>query len=271
MMGAAIVALAACRAGSPAGVATSDGAPPDGALPTPPCTPGAPTQPSAHIGPDVNLRVLCGGRARAAIASVDEHGAGITGWHVSLSGDPAFTLEGASELSSCALHLSVATVVLVPPDSAPAGSTFDAVATVAANDGASFPPGTVKLHGEMTQPVVTVDHTSIDFGDTDQQLLEQHRIVFQIDSPGAMVAAPPEHAPFIFYESGARDLAAGTFPWLVADVVAPPGDYTYPSRWSVSAKGSGDTPPACAWAVTIPIHVHITGPDGGADAASEAP
>jgi hypothetical protein len=113
-----------------------------------------------------------------------------------------------------------------------------------------------------------VDQANVDFGDTDLQLIEQRTIVFHMDL-AVNILPPDDRAPFVFYERAVA-LTPRSQSWAVGDQRAPPGDYTYDSVWTVAQPGTR-TPPACAWRATIPIHMHVTGPDGGGDAASEGP
>jgi hypothetical protein len=217
----------------------------------------------AFIGPDVSTRVRCASTQSVPIASVDATGDGLVSWSVTLRGDPQWQVL-TPILSTCAATgPTVANVELMAPAEYP-GTTYDAVATVHATNGA-FPDGMVTLHGEVAAPTVLVDHPHIDFGDV---------------APGALVSAPLdftlrpldmldiEHDPLGASAFSADWVAAPIFMsptpmsrWSITFVSLVPGDYTGSIVWTGTLPSVPST--VCSWTTTTTMHAHVLG-DAGA-------
>jgi hypothetical protein len=244
----------------------------------------SPSMPRALIGPDVDVHTFCAGTAQAPIASVDELGAGVTRWSITVKGAAAFTPDpkGSAFVTCEATGPQVAFAQFSPPRDALPGAIFDAIATVHADDG-SFADGTVKLHGEVVAPVVTVDKTTVDFGNVgpgDKVTIPLH---FTEDN-GATTVRPdskpdagttrvfPSYAygPFVITLGGVRPSI-----WNVTFMTDVPGDYSATVGWRAGppgapCQGAGDasclaTPSPCDWTTTITLHARVV-VDGGADA-----
>jgi hypothetical protein len=256
----------------------------------------------------------------APVASVDELGAGATTWSVTVKGDPAFragTLQEplgtntASFVACSADSPQVGLVECTPPAGAMPGVTFDAIATVHADDG-SFADGTVKLHAEVTAPVLTVDKTNVDFGDVAPGENATIPLRFTADDVNGdrvdLVLDPPPKAkglvdgvasyfygPFVITPGDAQgsDSFMLDIPvWNVTFMADVPGEYSATVGWlgrpspgactnPVRCPGALDPTP-CDWTTTITLHARVVGDggtdadiadasDGGADGAPDAP
>jgi hypothetical protein len=255
------VALAAC--GGVKGAPTSDGSPVG-----PGCAPTDGSMPLANLGPDLTLRVLCGTGSRGAIASVNDPGPGSTSWSVSLAGDQQFSLE-AETFFTCTLNgPSVAMVDLQAAAGAVPGDTYEAVATIRADDD-SFPTTTVALHGEVVAPHVTAP-TSVDFGAVPAGSLQLRTLRFNNASPSPVAIIPSTTTPSPFSLSqGVAPIALvdNTTDWTISLDASPPGDYTTSVLWTASPSPQLRFPAACLWTQTIALHVHVVdNGDGGPDA-----
>jgi hypothetical protein len=267
----------------------------------------SPSMPRALIGPDVDVRVLCGGTVNAPIASIDEPGAGVTRWSFTVKGDPAFSPGMApigrrmalsqpmsmNTFVTCeATSPQVAFVEFNPPLDAVPGSTFDAIATVHADDG-SFADGMVKLRGDVIAPALTVDKTSVDFGDVAPGAMPVIPIHFAGEN-GALepfLDPPPvatgmsegvayySYGPFVFTPTKIQCSGCFTLNLLVWDVTFMsdvPGDYSTtvgwrappPPRLSTCAEAGPclPLPPKCDWTTTMTLHARVVA-DAGADTA----
>jgi hypothetical protein len=254
--------------------------------------------PRALIGPDVDVRVLCTATAQVPIASVDVPGAGVARWSFKVKGDPAFGLPQSPQQMSLNTFVTcqadspqVALVNFNPPIGALPGSTFDAIATVHADDG-SFADGTVKLHGEVAAAVLTVDKTSVDFGDVApgaMPVIPLHFTAEKGDSVNLFLDPPPaasgprsvvasySYGPFVIMPLAPAREGSGPFNWKVTFMTDVPGDYSATVGWSATpitaaCPPGADCPvrpvppddPPCDWTTTIMLHARVVG-DGGAD------
>jgi hypothetical protein len=254
-----LAALAAC-----AGPASSDGA----THGTPAsCSLAVAPQPLANIGPDVTLRVPCGGTTSGAIASVGELAGGLLQWSAAIAGDPSFTL-ATTQFSSCAtMPPAVALVQFAPPVSAKLGDAFDAVVTITAA-GEAFPRGTVKVHGEIVPPTIIVAPHVVDFGDVPVGTKPSATIVFHNPTSVTLLIIPPPDAPPFTYDR----LAVGVTPGSIAsrDVVLDAlaeGDDSTVATWTLMPRPDLDLPVSCAGTASVSAHAHVVAsPDAGGDA-----
>jgi len=232
--------------------------------PHPICGSGV-SMPRANIGPDVNLRVLCGTMAAAGVASVDEEGDGSTSWTTSLIGDPAFVLPQDAFLTCQANSPTVARVQLLVPPGAVPGDAFDAVVTVHASDG-SFADGQVHVHADVTAPMFDLQPTSIDFGDVlpDQGATRMLTIVdhdaVPVNITAQLVTAVDTPPPFGYGPDLARGIMNNTRQWLVSFVGRDVGDYSTTLEFSAGAS----TPSQCQTKKSLALHARVVAPDGGA-------
>jgi hypothetical protein len=268
----ALVTLSACGGGPAAGVPSGFDA---GAFVLGcPVSPGPP-MPRAFIGPDASLSVLCGGNARAAIASVDEVGDGETRWSVSLKGDHALALERSSFVSCQGTGPQVAFVSYAPPTTATPGTTFDAVVTVHADDG-SFPDGTVALHGEVAVPRLSDSTTDVDFGDVAPGDMAAYAldITIEDDSPVDLVR-DPSFVESPFFITRLNPAAGQMIPPRVAHLRVAfqsrvPGDYAASVAFHAQLSGTFSLPPSCTWTQTVTMHARVLGDGGAGDGPSDA-
>jgi hypothetical protein len=219
--------------------------------------------PNANLGPDLSLRVLCGQSAIGGIASVSEEGPGATSWTVTLVGDSAFTVDQRSLVTCQAGGTTVATVSLqAPPDALP-GATYDAVATIRA-EGDAFPPGTVKLHGEVVAPSVTVAPT-LDFGDVPAGKTVVQPIHFIENDTNPVFYNPDfvQGGPFI--TSTSQRTTDTTTDWFIELMASPPGDYSLDTTWTASPLPNLGFQDACFTKKMVTLRAHVVGVDGGAD------
>jgi hypothetical protein len=248
----------------------------------------------------------------APVASVDELGAGATRWSVTVNGDPAFGAaplgtNTASFLACQADSPQVALIECTPPPGALPGATFDAIATVHADDG-SFADGKVKLHAEVAAPAVTVDKTNVDFGSVAPRENLTIPLKFTAgtvngDNLDLFLDPPPVtkgvvdgvasyfYGPFVITPGmGSNSFMLDLPVWNVTFMADVPGDYSATVGWvarpsvgactnPVRCPGSLNPTP-CDWATTITLHARVLGDggadiadasDGGADEAAEAP
>ena len=267
----AFVALASCSHDRSPGAGTDGGAF-SGACPSA----SGRSMPRAFIGPDATFRVTCGGRTSSPIASVDEQGTGLTSWSISVKGDPAFTPETPT-LETCLQNSpQVAFVAFYPPLDAVPGDSFDAVATVHADDG-SFANGTVRLHGDVVSTKVAVSATAIDFGDVAPGDSQARPLDFTV-LEGAHATISPEvltGSPFSVtlakpVIASSRDIPMTTS-WRVAFQSSIAGDYTASVVWRGLPQGRALPPPeACVWTTTVTLHARVLADAGAGDADAGA-
>jgi hypothetical protein len=247
--------------------------------------PGATSMPPvthAFIGPDVVARAFCAGIVQVPIASIDELGTGVTTWSFAVTGDAAFS-PGPVQVASANTKVSpivspssgtfatcqtnspeVAFVDFAPPAAALPGSTFDAIATVHSEDG-SFADGTVKLHGEIVAPDVSVSETNVDFGDVapGDALLS---VALDFGFEGGSLALVPDsysNPPFSFMPLGSD---SNTSFWDVILQTSAPGDFSATVGWrAVPSSLPTTTTGPCVWMAAISLHARVGG-DGSADA-----
>ncbi|HVU51805.1 MAG TPA: hypothetical protein VHL80_14010 [Polyangia bacterium] len=198
-----------------------------------------------------------------------------------MKGDAAFEAPpGQDTFVTCqATSPTVAFVEFDPPADALPGATFDAVATVHAADG-SFADGTVKLHGEVTTPAVTVDKASVDFGTVGLGDAPAIPLQFTAENGSGLSLAPQEgygngsftRPPFVVTLMSADGIAnTSTFvwKWVVTVETSVPGDYSATIDWQAVLPARMTTPPPqCSWTTTTALHARVVGDgDAGADAA----
>jgi hypothetical protein len=290
-LGVALAVLAAC---SPSPGPSKPFLRPDPAILAPPPAPPPPQPillmgcqalpglPHAFIGPDVRLRIFCGGEVSIPIASVDEQGPGTTLFSVTLDGDPAFT-EPMTSFRACGSDPQVATIVLTPPADAVPGDVYETVATVRAQSG-EFPPGTVKVHAEVVAPELEVDPGSIDFGDVPWGAVVSRslRLVNTSASGDVLISVPGAADVYPLNVIAQLPPAPKIFPFVVEVAAAPAGRYAFASQWKATPFSQlPSLPEACIWKKTITLSANILPPadiadagadagDGGADAGADA-
>jgi hypothetical protein len=244
--------------------------------------------PRALIGPDVDVRVLCDSGGSVPIASVDELGAGVTKWSFTVNGDAAFGHPTVETFVTCEANSpQVAFVNFSPPMDALPGATFDAIAAVHADDG-SFADGTVKLHGEVTAPVLTVDKARVDFGNVapgDNPTIPLHftREYGVVNPFPQSPDATSMSGGVVSYSYGPFDITPMKEPgssfvlplvWNVTFTPDVPSDYSATVGWRATPSGGPGVipgvPTACNWTTTISLHARVVG-DGGADADTADP
>jgi hypothetical protein len=282
--------IPACRAGDGGGVPSQ--------TPSPPAAFGvcsgatsSPSMPRVLLGPDVDVRVFCGGTIQAPCASVEELGAGVTRWSLIVTGDAAFAPGPVQSLNPMGIGAGqgplantfavcqasspeVAMVDFSPPADALPGSTFDSIATVHSEDG-SFADGIVKLHGEVTAPVVTVDKTSVDFGNVAAgDGLSMMPLDFSLD--GSQVTLVPDAyviPPFYVTTNDPTVQPGNSSVWNVVLQVFGQGDYpaTVPGEYSatfgwraVPSFLPNTTTGPCVWSTKVAVHARVVA-DGGTD------
>lgn len=251
----ALALVAAC--------ARAESAPSNGGF-SPSCSMSGPSMPAVHIGPDATIRVGCGGLGTAAVASVDERGAGVTSWSASVQGSPPdhFTLI-ESRFVTCQVNgPSVASVRFQAPVGSLPGDNYEGLVTVHADDG-SFADGTVQVHGVVVAPSVTVDKTTIDFGDLAPGASATQRLTFMPDVATGINPSKHVDPPFslLVAQSSTRLTAL-----LITFSSPVPGDFSASVEFTTSVVAS--LPAACKWTTTIALHAHVVGDagtDGGAD------
>jgi hypothetical protein len=168
-----------------------------------------------------------------------------------LAGDAAFGPDsvegptgprpGPNTFVTCqAISPEVAFVEFLSPRNALPGSTFDAIATVHADDG-SFADGTVKLHGEVIKPVLAVDKRRVDFGnvapeDNPTIPLQFTRVdvnalsLLPVAEAGSS-GAPGSYAYPPFVISGPTLAGSDAEDWNVTLETNVPGDYSATVDW----------------------------------------
>jgi hypothetical protein len=241
------------------------------------CQSNVAPMPLANIGPDVDLKVLCGGNVSAPVASVSELGAGITRWSVSVAGDPGFSIDQANPTTCLLGGVTIAQVTFQAPVDAVPGDSFDAVVTVRADNDA-FAPGTVKVHADVVAVDVTVDQTSVDFGEVLAGIGANKAVTFQNHSSGpVLIQPPPADGPFLY--GAPVPLAPGqslAFSFIATATV--PGDYSSTGTWTAMAVGLGDAgtiPQGCTRTFDVAVHARIVyspdAPDAGAGDGGAGP
>jgi hypothetical protein len=243
----------------------------DGATTPLSCSPATKAMPRAHIGPDVHLRVLCGEAAQAAVASVDELGAGVTDWSVSLEGDMGFSLSQIAFVTCQVTGPSVAFVQFLPPAGAVPGDTFSTVVTVQATNGA-FPNGTVNVRAEIVAATSSTSTPTIDFGDVPVGTLpDEQLLVFTVPDTSIDLKMDPPYfeAPFsIAVAPATNPVAKNIRAWHVAFRAFVPGDYTVVGTWTAASPVLAlPSPDACSTKTTVMVHARAVAVDAGADGA----
>jgi len=194
------------------------------------------------IGPDVDVRIPCT--------------TGSALWSISLTGDQVFGPRSSTFVACQSNSPLLATAVLGLPDTVGPGATFDAVATVSAEDG-SFPTGQVNLHAEVVSPTFTLDRTSIDFGDVlpDQSVSAAATAISEFaQAPAAPASISSGFFHFDPTKGGSIAIAKVRF------AAHAPGDYTATWVWTAGLFLA----PGCTTTKTIALHARVIAPDGGA-------
>jgi hypothetical protein len=256
----ALPLLAACAAGPPQPTMTADAIP--GV-----CVTSGPPKPIAHIGPDVQVRAPCGLSGRAAVASVDEQGPGLTTWSVSLDNPTAFSLDQIFFDTCQKLGPSVAFVSFGPPPGSMPGDAFDTVATISAI-GDVFPPGRVKVHGEVIVPRVSADQTTVELGDVAPFTDAAQLLSFRNEDaqPLSFASSVAVQGPFTIAMAPGKSMLP-TSTWQVNFAPSGPGDYAATVTFTATPQAHFGIAPACSWRQDIALHAHVPGtPDGGAGA-----
>jgi hypothetical protein len=221
-----------------------------------------PPMPSVHIGPDVDVRAVCGAPTTVPVASVDEQGAGATRWSATIVGDPALSVAQPSDFTTCSFSgPNVASVlIVVPPDAMP-GDVYDGVVTVTATDG-SFPTGTVKVHAVVAAPTFTVTPEVVEFGDVAAGKNAQRNVTFVSGNSAVLGVVPTTQQAPPFFLSLIHPTVRPQLSqlWSVSISSATPGDYTQIFTWT--AGPSADAGSACTWMTTLPVHARVLD-DGG--------
>jgi hypothetical protein len=165
-------------------------------------------------------------------------------------------------------------VVFTAPATAVPGDTFDAVVTVHALDG-SFADGTVKVHAAIIVPRITVDKTTIDFGDVSVGAESTISLKFSTLDPVEVGPDAFVKAPFLVGGGGGVE---GGIAWNLSvgagaryPFGSGPGDYTTTFTWTAPASPQA-RPAACLWTTTTTVHARILGADvGDAGTSVDAP
>jgi hypothetical protein len=264
-LAAALVVASGCSSSpqQPAGIDASS---------SPNCLPAVTPMPRANIGPDVDLRVVCGETASAAVASVDEMSAGGTIWTVSLAGDPQF---GAprNQFVTCQVDgPTVAFVSFEAPPSALPGDAFSTVVTIHAEHG-EFPDGTVHVRAEIVPASATTATPTIDFGDVPVSMRALRDLSFLLTDASNLQMNPAVGAPFDVAPATGMRIASRTIrPWQAAFTSYVPGDYTGMATWTViPATMQTPTSAACTSQVTVTLHARAVAADASADAGDGTP
>jgi hypothetical protein len=262
----ALAGVAACAESRPPGGPTLD----HGGF-AQPCTGLIAPKALANIGPDLTLRATCGSTTKGAVASISETAGGFLSWTAAITGAPAFALEKTTFLSCETIETPVAFVDFKAPTSAEPGDAFDAVVTISAADG-SFPSGTVKVHGEVTRAVASVDHPTVDFGEVEILSLLSTTLVFHNESTVSVSVAPPASAPPFLYEHAPVLIASQrSAESVVTFEPTAEGDASAVATFTVTPY-SGDMGPAtCNSTITVSLHARVVASlDAGAGASSDA-
>ncbi|HVU51211.1 MAG TPA: hypothetical protein VHL80_11020 [Polyangia bacterium] len=266
--GLACVSLVGCGGSDAARTTFADGG--HGLIPG--CVESEGGMPLANLGPDLTLRALCGTGSRGAIASVNQPGAGVTRWSVSLDGDAQFVLEGSAFVTCEATGPTIANVDLQPAPGAVPGDTYEAVATITAEDDA-FPTTEVALHGEVVAPNVTAP-SSVDFGDVPAGTSQRRTLRFDNASPSPVALLPSsgQLAPFTLIDGivTSPSPTPNVSEWTVSLDGAAPGDYTAAVLWTATPSPVLTFPAGCLWTQTITLHAHVVAvADAGPDASRD--
>jgi hypothetical protein len=222
--------------------------------------------PTVHIGPDVSIRGLCGSTTQAPVASVDERGAGVTQWSLSVQGDPAFVVR-AGIMTACQANGPTVGFVrfVAPPDQLP-GQTFDAVVTVHADDG-SFADGTVNVHAEIVAPQITVDTKTIDFGDVRRGVVALHTVTFNAPSQDLsfMIDTGLDTDFRVQATAGPlQKLEPSLHSWDVIIQSFVLGDHSTSMTWRAFPTALPTATAACTLSATIDVHARVVELDAGA-------
>jgi hypothetical protein len=235
------------------------------------CSPAVAAMPTVHVGPDLTMRALCGTTTRGAVASVDERGNGVTRWSLSLQGDPAFFVMPAPFETCQSTSPTVALVQFAAPPDALPGATYAAVVTVHADDG-SFPDGKVNVSAEVVSPSITVDTSTLDFGDVPLGVTAMRAINFNApdeDVTFRIDSAPNSTFVLTMQVGLIQRLSPNLHSWNVSFHSDAPGDYTTSMTWTASPARLVSAPPPCTWRATIPMHARVLPPDAGQDDSSD--
>jgi hypothetical protein len=230
------------------------------------CGDAAMLMPQVHVGPDVDLRVVCDGTAQAPVASVDEMSTGSTVWTVSVAGDAQFSVP-ETELVSCQFKgPAVAFVSFQAPQSALPGDSFSTVATIHAEHG-EFPDGTVHVRAEIVPASATTATPTIDFGDvpTGRIAHAPDLVIVLADGTNLTVDEAPA-LPFALMPEGPSKVGARNIrAWQATFAVNEPGDYTTTASWTAAPAGTPMTPPdACTTRLMVTMHARAVAPDASA-------
>jgi len=231
---------------------------PDPVNPVVPFCPALHPTPLANIGPDLHLLVPCGGVTSGVVASVTELGNGVFNWSASIAGDPTLQLQNdSSPMCTKGNATQLASVVFTPPLSATPGDSFDAVVTISAGD---------------VSPTVTVDRSSIDFGDVSLDDHPTEMLTFQNDTTAFIYVLAPASAPPFVFDQGRTGIARGTRSTeRVAVFGDRPGDVATVGVFTTTTLPELLLPDGCTGTIRVDVHARLVAPDGGAGADGPSP
>ena len=228
--------------------------------------------PRAHIGPDVDARVLCASTTTVPVASVDEQGSGITSWSATIVGDPALSIAKPGSFSTCvAKGPDVASVQIVALNSAHPGDTYDGVVTVSAAD-RSFPTGMVKVHAVVSAPIISATPTLVEFGDVPAGRSAQRTVTFVASNATPVDLTPTASSGmFSLMRNPPTTKPEINQTWTVTLPEARPGDWAETITWRASPSPSAQAD--CTSVTEVRVHAHVlpasdAGPIGEAGASS---
>ena len=229
----------------------------EGVAPSPcPFAGTGPPAPIVHLGPDVNVRSVCGNGIVVAVASLFAVEGGAFRWRASLGTESGpFTLETTRGTTCPNGIVDVVRVTLNPPHDAAPGDAFDATVSFAAEDEA-FPPGVVKVHvGIAALPFQAPD--VIEFGDVPVGSPVRREIIFRypVTSPVWVRTTAEPDAPFGLEYPQPTTFGGVASYWALLDASLA-GDFSSQATFQVVNQPEGRAP-TCASPKTILLHGHV--------------
>jgi hypothetical protein len=219
--------------------------------------------PLVHVGPDVDVDVVCNTGTEVPIASLSTQAGPPIFWQVTKMGADNISITAASRGVLCpGFSGTVVNATVGAPEAAVPGDTFEATFTFSAQDG-EFPTATVTVRVRVVRPEFSIEPAVLDFGDVPE--LEDRNAVITIRNTTAnnlslSIQRTPT-LPFMVQPILLDVRSLGSSAANVRFVGTSAGVYDDEAIWSTPTPDAG----ACTVSKSLQLHARVVARDAGAD------